>query len=177
MSRLSEPRPIPVGRLVPDRQPSSAPQPEPPERRSARWVAPAMVAIALSPFVLTAIGLSVATATRPEPRPAPRQVVYVPVAAPQPPAPAPAPEPSEVEPGEARRPPTGYRVSVEESPKPAAKTEPISVASIKGPKCDRFGTAIDFFRSPALACDRAARDQKLVMILHLAGYFDDPGFT
>ena len=30
---------------------------------------------------------------------------------------------------------------------------------------------------PALAFDRAAREQKLVMVLHLAGYFDDPGFT
>jgi hypothetical protein len=55
--------------------------------------------------------------------------------------------------------------------------EPVKLAAIKGPRCERFGTSIDFVRSPALACDRAAREQKLVMILHVAGYFDDPGFT
>jgi hypothetical protein len=58
-----------------------------------------------------------------------------------------------------------------------AAAEPVKIAATKGPRCERFGTAIDFVRSPALACDRAAREQKLVMVLHVAGYFDDPGFT
>jgi hypothetical protein len=43
--------------------------------------------------------------------------------------------------------------------------------------CSRFGTAVDFARSPSLAFQQAARDRKLVMVLHLAGNFDDPGFT
>jgi len=81
------------------------------------------------------------------------------------------------EPGESRGPPPGYQSRAEEPAGPAPAPEPIPVASVKGPKCERFGTAIDFFRAPAIACDRAAREQKLVMVLHLAGYFDDPGFT
>jgi hypothetical protein len=88
------------------------------------------------------------------------------------PAPAAPLDPSEL--GEARTPPPGFQPVVhEQSPGP----EPIPVAVARGPKLERFGTTIDFFRSPALACDRAAREQKLVMVLHVAGYFDDPGFT
>ena len=64
-----------------------------------------------------------------------------------------------------------------EAPAAAPAPEPVPVATVKGPKCEKFGTAVNFVRSPALACDRAARDQKLAMILHVAGHFDDPGFT
>jgi len=36
---------------------------------------------------------------------------------------------------------------------------------------------VEFVRSPAIARERATREQKLVMVLHLAGHFEDPGFT
>ena len=83
-----------------------------------------------------------------------------------------------VEPGEART-IKGFRLSAPEDlpPTTVASPEPIKAGLSKGPRCDRFGTAIDFFRSPTLAFDRSAREQKLVMILHVAGNFEDPGFT
>jgi hypothetical protein len=145
--------------------------------RPVPWFWPAVVAVALSPFVLTAVGLAAAVLrhpTRPAAPPeaaAPAEVVATLVVA------TPA-EPEPVEPGEARPPIPGLSPSAAD-PTPAATPapEPVPVAAVKGPKCERFGTAIDFVRSPALACDRAARDQKLAMILHLAGHFDDPGFT
>jgi hypothetical protein len=133
---------------------------------------PAVVAVAFVPFVLTALGLA-AVALRPTSRPAAEPatpVVAAPLVEPEPviavEATKPAPEP--VEPGEARPPLPGMRPPADE-PVPAPERAPA--------KCDRFGTAIDFVRSPALAFPQAAREQKLVMVLHLAGYFDDPGFT
>ena len=45
------------------------------------------------------------------------------------------------------------------------------------PACERFGTKIDFVRSQSAAFRQASRDRKLVMVLHLAGNFEDPGFT
>jgi len=150
--------------------------------RPVPWLGPAVVAVALGPFVLTAAGVAaikVRALLRPTTPPA--AVVELP---PQPEPSVPvietSPTPEVVEPGEARPPIPGTRTTAEE-PGPLATTvvdaEPVKIAAIKGPRCERFGTAIDFVRSPALACDRAAREQKLVMILHVAGYFDDPGFT
>jgi hypothetical protein len=43
--------------------------------------------------------------------------------------------------------------------------------------CGQFGTKINFARSQSVAFDRGVREQKLVMVLHLAGNFEDPGFT
>src|SRR5262245_53392987 len=40
-----------------------------------------------------------------------------------------------------------------------------------------FGTKLSFARSQSVAFDRGVREQKLVMVLHLAGNFEDPGFT
>jgi hypothetical protein len=56
-------------------------------------------------------------------------------------------------------------------------TEPLDGLPAGALQCDRFGTQVDFVRSPALAFRQAARDKKLVLVLHLAGNFDDPGFT
>ena len=151
--------------------------------RPVRWLWPAMVAVALGPFVLTAVGVA-AVKLRPLLRPTTPPVTVAELSPePEPPVPAvetaPAIEP--VEPGEARPPLAGTHPTPPEEPVPVATVvaaaEPVQVAATKGPRCERFGTAIDFVRSPALACDRAAREQKLVMVLHVAGHFEDPGFT
>ena len=161
---------VTLPRLRPARAPRRPTDSEPPDvPTTAPWVWPAVVAVACGPFVLTAVGLAVA-ALRPPPRPATEVVavpVFVPAAAEEP---APSAEPIAVEP---------RLVEIVEAPPPPAPpvAEPVKPAPAKPARCDRFGTAIDFVRSPALAFDRAARDQKLVMVLHLAGYFDDPGFT
>jgi hypothetical protein len=174
---------VPVGLSVTNDASTGPAAGHDPGPRPAPWLWPAVVAVALGPFVLTALGVAVA-ALRPVPRPATPAacVPAAPLPEPTPPVPTvetlPTPEP--VEPGEARPPLDGSRPPRDESPAATVVSvvpEPIKVAAVKGPRCDRFGTAIDFVRSPALACDRAAREQKLVMVLHLAGHFEDPGFT
>jgi hypothetical protein len=39
------------------------------------------------------------------------------------------------------------------------------------------GTSIDFFDSPKEAAKQALKDQKLVLVLHVSGAFEDPRFT
>jgi hypothetical protein len=41
----------------------------------------------------------------------------------------------------------------------------------------RHSTAIDFVATPAEAAKLAARAKKLVLVLHVSGYFEDPDFT
>jgi hypothetical protein len=169
---------VPVGvSLTDDSPPASDPPPKP-----VPWLWPVVVAVALGPFVLTAVGV-VAVKLHPLlwPTAPPVALAELP-SEPEPSVPVvePPPTPEPVEPGEARPPLPGLRPAPEQ-PAPVVTvvrdTEPVKIAATKGPRCERFGTAIDFVRSPALACDRAAREQKLVMVLHVAGYFDDPGFT
>jgi hypothetical protein len=45
------------------------------------------------------------------------------------------------------------------------------------PKAACHGTAIDFFSSPVVAAELAAKRNKLVMVLHVSGHFEDPNFT
>jgi hypothetical protein len=45
------------------------------------------------------------------------------------------------------------------------------------PRLETFDTRVDFFPSPQDACRRAADTGKLAFILHVSGYFEDPGFT
>jgi hypothetical protein len=56
-----------------------------------------------------------------------------------------------------------------------APPEPVKPATDE--KGGQFGTKIHFARSQSVAFDRGVREQKLVMVLHLAGNFEDPGFT
>jgi hypothetical protein len=39
------------------------------------------------------------------------------------------------------------------------------------------GTAVEFVSSPAVAAKLAAKQKKLVMVLHVSGHFEDPNFT
>jgi hypothetical protein len=50
-------------------------------------------------------------------------------------------------------------------------------APVKTPGCQQCGTAVDFFDSPAIADKNALKDDKLVFVLHVAGNFEEPGFT
>ena len=40
-----------------------------------------------------------------------------------------------------------------------------------------FGTKIDFVDSPKEAAGLAGKQEKLVMVLHVSGHFEDPGLT
>jgi hypothetical protein len=43
-------------------------------------------------------------------------------------------------------------------------------------KCG-FGTKIDFVDNPKEAASIAKKEEKLVMVLHVSGYFEDPSLT
>lgn len=43
------------------------------------------------------------------------------------------------------------------------------------PEC--HGTSIEFVDTPVEAAKLAARQKKLVFVLHVSGYFEDPRFT
>ena len=43
--------------------------------------------------------------------------------------------------------------------------------------CGEYGTSIQFEKSPSDAAKKALKDEKLVMVLHISGYFEDPDFT
>jgi hypothetical protein len=45
------------------------------------------------------------------------------------------------------------------------------------PTCGKFGTSVNFVASPSEAARRAAREQKLVCVLHVSGLFENPEFT
>jgi hypothetical protein len=40
-----------------------------------------------------------------------------------------------------------------------------------------FGTAVHFLKTPAEAAKQAQKEQKLVLVLHVSGDFEDPDFT
>jgi hypothetical protein len=43
--------------------------------------------------------------------------------------------------------------------------------------CGNFGTSVHFEKSPNDAARRALKEEKLVMVLHISGHFEDPDFT
>jgi len=43
--------------------------------------------------------------------------------------------------------------------------------------CSRHGTTIDFMATPKEAAAEAKRVEKLVLVLHISGHFEDPGLT
>lgn len=43
--------------------------------------------------------------------------------------------------------------------------------------CGDFGTSVYFEDSPKDAAAKAKKEEKLVMILHVSGYFEDPKLT
>jgi hypothetical protein len=43
--------------------------------------------------------------------------------------------------------------------------------------CGSYGTTVDFVDSPSDAAKQAAKEQKLVLVLHVSGQFEDSGLT
>src|SRR5688572_29889753 len=147
MSKALLSRPVPVGLLV---APSSRPKstaipdivPRTPRSDPAVWLGPALVGAAVGLLLLAAAGAT-AAALQPVSQTI-TETAYVPPAEPDPPAisvPEPDPDPVPVEPGEVRPTPAGL---VAAGFSPAAP--PVEPAQ---PACDRFGTAVEFVRSPS----------------------------
>jgi hypothetical protein len=54
----------------------------------------------------------------------------------------------------------------------AGKSQPKSEAA-----CGEYGTSVHFEDTPADAAKQAQKDEKLVMVLHVSGHFENPGLT
>lgn len=50
-------------------------------------------------------------------------------------------------------------------------------AADEAASCGRFGTTVEFVASPSEAAQQARQQEKLVLILHVSGLFEDPGLT
>lgn len=50
-------------------------------------------------------------------------------------------------------------------------------AGTKPATCGEYGTSLHFEDSPSAAAQRALKEEKLVMVLHISGHFEDPEFT
>jgi hypothetical protein len=88
-------------------------------------------------------------------------------------------------------------VSVKEEPKPVVESKPVEEAlppaaaastesaPVEGklpaveckPPTELLGTSVEFVDNPTLAARTAAREDKLLYVLHVSGNFEDPGFT
>ena len=55
----------------------------------------------------------------------------------------------------------------------AAKNPPVK----KDTPCGDYGTSITLEDTPAAAAKRAKEEEKLVMVLHVSGHFEDPALT
>ncbi len=58
-----------------------------------------------------------------------------------------------------------------------AAGEPPKVPTGKESTCGEYGTSVHFEDSPADAARQAKKGEKLVMVLHVSGHFEDPRFT
>jgi hypothetical protein len=43
--------------------------------------------------------------------------------------------------------------------------------------CGKYGTSVEFVSTPSEAAQQAKKEQKLVFVLHVSGYFEDPKLT
>lgn len=83
------------------------------------------------------------------------------------PKPVPPPPPAEKKPAPPPR--------VVEKPKPPPPPAP--VAAPPAPVLEKHGTQVNFVCDPVEAADIAARQKKLLFVLHLSGNFEDNQFT
>jgi hypothetical protein len=61
--------------------------------------------------------------------------------------------------------------------RPAATPTAVQPAPRTEGSCGKFGTQVNFVDTPSEAARQAAKEQKLVFVLHVSGLFEDPRFT
>ena len=49
--------------------------------------------------------------------------------------------------------------------------------SLEPATCNKYGTSVQFEKSPSDAATRALKEEKLVIVLHISGLFEDPNLT
>ncbi len=151
-------------RLEPGRSPPPRGRPQP----LLYW--PAVLAASVLALLLSA-GLVVAVAlTTPQPAEA-SDLVPSPV---EPPTRIVPPQPAAVVTRPAPQPPPRQVVRVTRTDLPP---KPPPVPEATRPPTSLLGTRVEFVDSPAAAARTAAREEKLLYVLHVSGNFEDPGFT
>ncbi|MCI0638232.1 MAG: hypothetical protein L0Y72_00015 [Gemmataceae bacterium] len=58
-----------------------------------------------------------------------------------------------------------------------AKAESADKAAKTPETCGEYGTTVQFEKTPSDAARKAQKEEKLVMVLHVSGDFEDPDFT
>jgi len=53
----------------------------------------------------------------------------------------------------------------------------LTQAAPPAPTCGDYGTTVEFADTPKEAAKLAAKEEKLVFVLHVSGHFEDPGIT
>ncbi len=123
-----------------------------------------------SPAVVADSAIAVAAAEQPARDSSP--VAEAPAAKMLPPVEAPA---VKDQPVELPPPPLQPVIEAQVQPNPAAcKADIPAQAALSG---GRYGTQVDFLDDPAAAAKQALKDKKLLFVLHIAGNFEEAGFT
>jgi hypothetical protein len=60
---------------------------------------------------------------------------------------------------------------------PGADTKKADAKDKEDSGCSGHGTSVQFFDSPQAAAQKARKDEKLVLVLHVSGNFENPDFT
>ena len=66
----------------------------------------------------------------------------------------------------------GYGVQAGDVASPLVKPKPS-----EGATCGDYGTNVHFEKTPSIAARKALKEEKLVMVLHVSGLFEDSEFT
>lgn len=58
-----------------------------------------------------------------------------------------------------------------------AKKKPISPIASEAATCGDHGTSVHFEANPSAAAKKALKEEKLVLVLHISGLFENSDFT
>ena len=62
------------------------------------------------------------------------------------------------------------------TPPPVPRAQPVLIDKAES-TCGKHGTTVEFVDSPKEAAKQAKLDEKLVLVLHVSGLFEDPKLT
>jgi hypothetical protein len=58
-----------------------------------------------------------------------------------------------------------------------ASDQKVGLKGLVPETCGDHGTNVHFEKNPKDAAKKAAKDEKLVLVIHISGYFEDPDYT
>ena len=54
---------------------------------------------------------------------------------------------------------------------------PLQSSDKKSQTCGDFGTSVHFEKNPKVAAKKALAEEKLVLVFHISGHFEEPDYT